>query len=687
MIRKRSWSAIFHGEFRHLVVLSVVIGLLGGVGAFAFCNLIWFFQNLCVLGSVSSKNTEVVEILRGIPWVYLLFLPAIGGALVGPLVYFFAREAKGHGVPEVIEAVALNGGKIRPRLVVVKAIASAITLGTGGSAGREGPIVQIGSSLGSSVAQLLGLDRRDRKLLLGCGAAAGIAATFNAPMAGILFAVEVILRYANIRNMTPLVVSSVLATVTSRALLGDSHSFELPPYQLVSPQELALYALLGILAGALGVVLTRGLYFTEDRFDDIPIPEYCKPALGGLLLGAILIYWPEVYGPGYHVIERMVTGHAGWEILGMLIVVKLAATWITLGSGGSGGVFSPSLFLGCMLGGAFGGIAHEAFPAWTAPGGTYAIVGMAAMVASTTRAPVTSIIILFEMTGNYAIILPLMLTVGIATLVSHVLCTESIYTMKLARRGTDIGSLGLDDLLRATSVEYLVRPVDRTLCADASFRTVAETLLESRGHHVYIVDKQEKFQGGVALDDIKGHILTGNLDQLAIAQDLMDGSLVPLSHETSLLDAFHAFADAGMDELPVIGAEGGLLGLLSERDLVRFYDDHILRMGDKAIRFFVDAIGEKRTGVVDLPPGHSIEVVPIPKEFVGKTLTELSLRATCGVNVVAIRRHFLAGVGNQPEPDRPLEANSFLVVTGPAEGIKSLSVESAPSSGPNSAAL
>jgi CIC family chloride channel protein len=342
-------------ENTYLIFLSFVVGVSTGLGAVAFRWLILSFSDL-FFG-------------HGIAWMIPL-IPMAGGLLVGPIVFFYAAEAKGHGVPEVMAAVALKSGVIRPRVAVAKAVASAICIGSGGSAGREGPIVQIGAAVGSTIGQIFRLSGDRVKILVGCGAAAGISAVFNAPIAGVIFALEVILGDFTIKTFSPVILSSVLASVVSRAILHDTPAFIVPPYELVSAWEIPLYILLGGFAGIVAVIFTRTLYVTEDFFDHkIKIPGYLKPALGGLLLGfagllAINLNYagfhhlsaPAIFSDGYEAISSVLGGEGLWYTMLALVALKILATNLTLGSGNSGGIFAPSLFMGAMAGhGSHGG--------------------------------------------------------------------------------------------------------------------------------------------------------------------------------------------------------------------------------------------------------------------------------------------------------------------------------------------
>jgi CIC family chloride channel protein len=359
LLRLRSSPHVF------MILIAALIGVGGGLGAVGFRYLIRVFQ-LLAFGSWEYS----LAVVGSVPWQVLLFIPAAGLVVIFPLVNWFAKETKGHGVPEVMEAVALRGGAIRPRIVLVKALASAICIGTGGSIGREGPIVQIGSAFASALGQLLHISPARLRTLVGCGAAAGIAGTFNAPIAGALFSVEVILGDFGLAHFSPIVISSVVSTVVARHFLGSTPAFIVPTYQLVSAYELALYALLGLLAGLVGVGFSTLLYKTEDVFKQLS--------------------FPQVLGVGYETIDLALAGKMAGALLLTLVLLKLAATCVTLAAGGSGGIFAPSLFLGAMTGGFVGTVVHQVFPFVTAGPGAYATVGMGAVVAAATHAPLTA---------------------------------------------------------------------------------------------------------------------------------------------------------------------------------------------------------------------------------------------------------------------------------------------------------
>ncbi len=423
-----------------LVPLAVMVGVLTGLGAVAFRWLVVFFTRMftgyadySALGRVPSAHWPALG------WWFLLAVPVIAGAIYGPIVHRFAPEARGHGVPEVMYAVARNNGRIAPQVTIVKALASALCIGGGGSVGREGPIVQIGSAAGSALGQLLRLDTDRIRLLVACGAAGGISATFNAPLAGVFFALELILREFAAESAGVVLLTSVAAAVVGRTLMGDHPFLSLPGFTVHHPIEYALYAALGVTAGIVGTMFSRALYLIEDACDWLwRGPQWARPAVGGIALGALLIALPQMYGVGYPVLQNAIGGRYAVAMLLLLMVGKIVATSLTIGIGGSGGVFAPTLFIGAMAGSAFGVAAHHLYPSLAIAAGACGLIGMGALLGGATGAPITAVVTLFELTGQYAIILPLMTAVAMAAGTARLLGEHTIYTAKLWRRGVDL---------------------------------------------------------------------------------------------------------------------------------------------------------------------------------------------------------------------------------------------------------
>lgn len=425
-------------------LLCVAVGIISGLGSVGFRYLIDFFYNLFFQGTLSFKPVGAISnVSRWGKWV--VFVPAVGLIVANFITERWAPEAKGHGVPEVMAAVAEDRGKIRPIVAVVKIFASAITIGGGGSVGREGPIVQIGSSFGSSLGQLFKLSSRETIILVGAGAAGGIGATFNAPIGGVMFALELILPEYSIMTIMPLVISSIVATFVSTFFLGTSPAFIIPQYAMVASYELLFHILLGVMAGLISVVFIKSVYGFEDFINKIKIHTLFKSAIGGVIIGLIGLLSLQlfgdyyIFGVGYGFMDFVLANKAtSIGLLLSMVVLKVIANSLTLSCGGSGGIFAPSLFLGAALGGSVGIVVNLLFPGNAGPIAAYALVGMAALVSGVTGGVITSIIMLFEMTRNYEIMLPVMLGAVISYFVAQLFSPETMYTEKLTRRGIHI---------------------------------------------------------------------------------------------------------------------------------------------------------------------------------------------------------------------------------------------------------
>jgi chloride channel protein, CIC family len=426
-----------------LFLLALLIGTGSGLGAVAFRYLISFFTWLATGHAEFGQQGRVPS--GHLPWLglgFFVLIPAIGGLVYGPLIYRYAREARGHGVPEVMIAVADNGGRIRPQVSIVKALASALCIGAGGSVGREGPIVQIGSALASGVGQRIRMPESRLRIMVACGAAGGISATFNAPITGVFFGVEIILREFSVDALFTVMLAAMIADITAIPFLGDKPFLSGFPagIALHHSQNYLLIAVLAVLAALMGLLFKAVLYKTEDLCDRLwgSRPEWARPAAGGIVLGLLLLAIPQLYGVGYPVMYQTTAGgYALWFAL-LLAFGKIAATSLSIGIGGSGGVFAPSLFIGVTSGMAFGDVAHHLFGPAAGQPALYAVVAMGAVFTSAARAPLTSLASVVEMTGDFSLTLPVMLAVAIASTVSRALSYGTIYTTKLLRRGTDI---------------------------------------------------------------------------------------------------------------------------------------------------------------------------------------------------------------------------------------------------------
>jgi chloride channel protein, CIC family len=564
-----------------LVVLALVVGAGAGAGAVVFRYLILAFT-YAFSGhrDYSDAGRAPYGYFHGIGFWFVVLAPVVGGLLYGPLIYFFAREARGHGVPEVMLAVAERGGRIRPQVAVIKSLASALCIGSGGSVGREGPIVQIGSALGSTLGQITRVPESRLRILVACGAAGGISATFNAPIAGVFFGLELILRDFEAESFGVVVLSSFVADIIGRAVFGSHPFLALPGFQLRSPIEYPLYAGLGLLAALVGVAFIRVLYGTEDLADRIwRGPEWLRPAAGGVLLGLVLLVLPELYGVGYPPLEHAVRGdYAVWLLLALL-AGKVIATSLTIAIGGSGGVFAPSLFMGAMLGSAYGIGVHHLLPGSTGPAGAYGLVGMGAVFAGAARAPITAVIIIFELTGDYRIILPLMFAIALAAGVSNLLSRDTIYTLKLRRRGIDIMRGRGANLMQLLRVGDAMQTLPAALMPETSLNEVIARLGDAPTDGLPVIDGDGAYRGTVTSQQVEQAMRENALDATA---DELAQELPALRTGQSLEDAVGALLRA-RSGLPVVGGEDGRpVGWLTHLDILRAYNARLQHGVDQA---------------------------------------------------------------------------------------------------------
>ncbi len=613
-----------------IFLTALLVGTGAGLGAVVFRRLIDFFQE-AFFGRLSALISDIAP-------YHLLIIPALGGLIFGPLIYKFAREAKGHGVPEVMEAVALRGGRIRPRVALVKSLASALCIATGGSVGREGPIAQIGSAIGSTVGQYFNLSDERVKNLVACGAAGGIAATFNAPIAGAIFALEIILGQLHAVYFGAVVISAVTADVIAHYFEGDLRAFSVPEYTLVSPWELLLYVVLGIVMAFASVGFSRLLYLSEDLWDEVKFPEYLKPVLGGLLLGVVGILspkiggFPRVFGVGYDSITKALFGEMVLKLTFGLFVLKLLATIITLGSGGSGGIFAPSLFMGAMLGEAFGQIANQIFPAVTAPPGAYALVGMSAFFTGAAHAPLTSILILFELTGNYQIILPLMLATVTSTMISRALSTESIYTLKLTRRGVHLQEGKDIDVMQTITVGEAMSTDMDVVSPDLSLGELAQEFERSHHHGFPVVDDQGFLVGIVTIQDLDRALESGAGDDSTVRDIATCQNLVIAYDDEPMWTALRSLGTRDVGRLPVVkrGTERELVGVVRRKDIIQAYNTAIIQRARHQSRSDRQRLGR----IID---SEFIELEILPQSnVVGKRVSEIQLPDDC--LIVSIQR-------------------------------------------------
>jgi len=670
-ILRRWHSELRRTDHLYMVLIALVIGLLGGLCAVGFRELIRVLQLLSWW-----RSGELTEYIRNLAWWWKVGVPTVGGLLVGIITYYFAREAKGHGVPEVIEAVTLRGGRIRPRVVFAKMVASGICIASGGSVGREGPIVQIGSSLGSTIGQWLKIDERRLRTLVGCGAAAGIAATFNAPVAGALFAVEIILSDFGVSQFSPIVISSVSATVVSQYFLGDFPAFDVPSYSLVSPLELFAYAGLGILGGLIAVVFVKTLYRFEDIFDSISLYPPLKTMIGGAVIGLTALVFPQILGVGYETINEALSGNLVLWLLLVLIGVKILAVSITIGSGGSGGIFAPSLFIGAMTGGVVGVVLNDFWPTAVSNPGAYSLVGMAAIVAAATHAPITAILIVFELTNDYKIILPLMISCIIATIISTRLQDASIYTLKLLRRGVDIKGGYSVDVLERLKVSDVMRTEFATIPVAEPLMSILSRFVDQSGNTAFVVNQSGSLVGLVTLDEVR-HVLSQvpDLENIAIAKDIMAEQDFPVFAANDTLATVMKQLSGHVHEAPVV-QDGKIVGSVWPDDVIALYNAEVFK---REMASGMTSLFSNKARQIPIPgvQGLRLAEITVPRRHVDQTIAELNVRKKYGVAILLVKTKIKGRdelVEAIPAADTTLREGDVLLLMGTGQGIRRFEV-------------
>jgi CIC family chloride channel protein len=634
-------------EDRLFFLLIPLVGLLAGVFGLVITKLIAVFQT-----ALWGSGEEILTRARNAPAWLRVVAPAIGGTIVGLIAWRARAPVGGHGISRLLEAVALRGGRVPPKPALLSAAAAVATVGSGGSLGREGPMIGLGAMVASWLGDRAKLPAHRLKVLVGCGAAAGMAAIFNTPIGGALFAMEVILGNFALDIFGPVVVASVLSTFVARSFRGAAPIYAAPGYVLVSGWELLAYLVLGLVGAIVSVIFVHVVRLVANSFAKATwLPFAARPVVGMTLVGLIGLYVPYVFGNGFDTITLALHEKLPLVLLLSLPAAKLLATALTAGSGGAGGLFTPSLFLGALVGGAYGWGVHALWPDVTGPYGAYAAVGMAAIAAGTSHAPISAILILFEFTGNYDLILPLMLASITSSLLARKISRHSIYTEALARRGVDLSLRMEEAVLAGVSARDLMRPDTETLQLDDPYRRVVDRFLNTRRQRLFVLDGEGRLRGAVSLHDIK-HTLA-KPEQPATARDLM----VPVPRALRETDRLHraaeAFAQQDFERLPVVGEAGHYSGLLAT---------------------FVSSDGAASRNYVELPPDFSVRRVELPQRFVSRTLEESRWPQTTGTRVLEILRGGGTGAEERviPEARTRLESGDALLLLGPTAAIEAL---------------
>ncbi len=562
-----------HNEHLSLSVLAAGIGAVAGFGTLAFRAAIGAIQAT----GFGFSSELVITGTRGLPWWQILAVPTIGGLIVGLLLRYLVPGGRAHGVSHIVEAVSLHGGRMPLREGLASAVAAAASIGAGASTGREGPVVHLGATMAAWVSQKLKLGPGFVRTLLGCGAAAAVAASFNAPIAGVLFALEVIIGHHGLKAFAPIVIASVTGTVIGRIQFGNAPAFVVPENVLISLWEFPAFALLGVVSGIVAIIFMRAILLADKVAERSHIPGWAQPACAGLFVGAIAIGLPHVLGVGYEGTDAALRAEFAFGLLLVLIVAKIAATAISIGFGFAGGVFSPALFIGALVGGAFGIAAGTAFPLYYSGTPAYALIGTGAVAGAVLGAPMSTILIIFELTGDYTMTVAVMIATVVASIITHQFFGRSFFHMQLKQRGLDLAAAEDRDLLRNIPITDVMRSDFTAISADCPMHELARRVGSAPYGAVMVTTAPDGLCGVLTYADI--HRPRDGDAEITSAGDLTPSDPFVVLASDRLDVAWDRMRRAELEQVPVVDDHETktVLGLLREHDIVLAHNRAILR--------------------------------------------------------------------------------------------------------------
>ncbi len=559
-----------------LSVLAVVIGVAAGMAAIAFRYAIDLTQR----GTFGFGGERVATLAAEMAWWHSLLVPAGGGLAIGLFVHYFMPNRRPLGVADVIEASAFRGGRMALRDGLKAAVVSAASIGVGASVGREGPVVHLGASLGGWLATRLHLGRGLSRSLLGCGVAAAVAASFNAPIAGSIFALEVVVGHYALSAFAPIVIASVTGAIVSRMHYGDFPAFTLPQeWVIVSFWEFPAFALLGIVCAAAAIAFMRTVMVAEKVVARVPLPAWSRPALAGLIIGLMALAFPQILGVGYEAMDSALSDFYPLWLLLALIAVKTLATALCLASGFGGGVFSPSLFIGAMVGGAFGFIATDAFPDLSSGHGAYTMIGMGAVTGAVLGAPISTILIMFELTGGYALTIAVMIATVIASTITQQVHGSSFFHRLLEKRGLSVSEGQEVSVLRETRVRSLMESGVQSIGIEAPLAEVREGLKAAPWGELFVVDPDGRLAGMITLNELDEAAFDRSHDAEWTARDVTRPEPAMLAMDDDLMTAMNLFSASGEAHLPVVRDRKTmtLVGMAHEHRVLTRYHEAVIR--------------------------------------------------------------------------------------------------------------
>lgn len=581
---KRTLRKLLPGDNTRMVAIASLIGVMAGLCNIVFREALRFCHTL-----FTEQGRQMLGIDQGGWHVFLMpLIPMAGVALLIPLTYFFPGEVNGYGFPRFLKKVNLEGGYIKARTIVLKIVSTALTVGSGNSAGVEGPIAQIGGAAGAQVGQFSRVSGTRIKVYIAAGCAGGIAGMFNAPIAGIFFASEIVLLGTfEISSFAALVIASAISTMVTRAYFGELSVFPIPDYQVVNYLvEVPLYSIMAVLIGFLAAFHIHVFYKMRDLWEEFSLHPYLKPVAGAFIVGVMGIGFPEVMGGGYEYMHEVLHNQGILWVMFCLIFLKIFATAITLGSGGAGGVFAPALFIGAMSGGTFGALVNKILPTMTATPGAYATIGIGAFLAASTHAPMTGIFLLFELTGNYQVIIPIMVSAIIGTVVASKFKQDSIDTVDFTREGIDIHEGREAAIMKSIKVgKALTEDVD-FISEEANAQHLLQVFMNAKSSFYYpVINESGKMTGIVSMQDVKNILQCDEEERVHWkVGDICNRNVITLTPNDSLYTAMELFDIKGIEEIPVVEnmKERWVVGMLQRRNVIAAYNREALKKGISA---------------------------------------------------------------------------------------------------------
>jgi chloride channel protein, CIC family len=669
--RPRFGSFFWRDPNTRFLLLAVLAGLLGAAGAVVFRALTTQLTRLLL------DATDIVGGAESLPPLLRIFVPAVGGLAGGLLLIWLVDEKGPSGISQMIDVVSLGRRPVRVKPAIGRVVSSIAVISTGGSEGREGPIIQIGAALASSLSRRLKVSPERVRILTACGMAAGVAGAYNTPIAATLFVLEVVVGSFAMRLFGPAVVSAVTSTVVVRLLLGDEPVYQVAPFHLESVVEFLPFAAIGLLAGPSSALFARSLREAKKLFEKLKLPRPATMAIGGAIVGGIGIFLPEVWGNGFEANNRILRGNPALLAMAILFVGKIVATSATIGSGGVGGVFTPSLLVGATVGGIVAKGFQVAVPWIDAPVGGYALLGMGGILAGLTRAPLLAIIMIFELTQNTEVLLPMMVVSVIAALSARVFEKDSIYVSGLRSAGivwestpeaTGISTLKVADIMRQD-----VKLIPRT----TPLSEIVKAFLTTRSLYLYVGDDEGKLLGVVDLHDIKETFPEREIGGIVIAEDLVTEipCVTPSESLTSVNEKLW-FRDLG--HLPVVDSleNKRFLGIVTRRDLLGAIDREVLQRNRLVarVRTFSEEDGAGEMDYFELPEKHRMIELDTPANLAGRSVAESGIRTRYGVSVLAVKRRTREGLERRfvPGPDDRFQPGDVLIVLGTEDAIERL---------------